>query len=206
MRLRLTPRDGSFDELFTRVGHLLVEATGVLAEAVGSPHARREELAGRMEELEHDGDQTTHAVLRRLNSSFVTPFDREDVYQLASRLDDCLDEMQAAVDLMVLYRVGALLPPAADVVQVLARMAELTAEAMPRLRRPAALVDYWVEVNRLENRADQLHRQSLAALFDGRFEAVEILKQKEIVETLENAADAFEHVAHTVETIAVKES
>jgi predicted phosphate transport protein (TIGR00153 family) len=148
----------------------------------------------------------THAVLRRLNSSFVTPFDRVDSYTLASRLDDCVDLMQAAVDLVVLYQVGTLPEAVADLVQVLARQAELTADAMPRLRSLADLTDYWVEINRLENQADQIHRRLLATLFGGAYDAIEIMKHKEIVETLESAADAFEHVAHTVETIAVKES
>ncbi|ABS02358.1 hypothetical protein FHR75_001238 [Kineococcus radiotolerans] len=206
MRFRLTPQDTSFFEMFARTGTILVEATAVLTEVIGSDQARREELGKEMEELEHRGDEAAHAVLRRVNSSFVTPFDREDIYQLTSRLDDCLDLMQAAVDLMVLYRIGELLPGVGDIVQVLARQAELTAEAMPRLRSPGDLSDYWVEINRLENQADQIHRRLVAALFDGGYDAISIMKHKEIIETLEDAADAFEHVAHTVETIAVKES
>lgn len=206
MRLRLTPQDNSFYELFAATGRILVEATTVLAEVLGSDQTRREELAQRMEEIEHAGDESAHAVMRRLNSSFVTPFDREDIYQLASRLDDCLDLMQAAVDLMVLYRVGTLPDAVAELVQVLTRQAELTAEAMPRLRSLSDLADYWVEINRLENQADSVHRRLLVKLFDGEYDAIEIMKHKEIIETLEEAADAFEHVAHTVETIAVKES
>ena len=206
MRLRLTPRDDSFYDLFAATGRILVEAATVLAEFLGSDGPRREELARRMEDLEHEGDDATHAVLRRVNSSFITPFDREDVYQLASRLDDCLDEMQAAVDLMVIYRLDVLPPGLAEVVQVLSRQAELTASAMPRLRSPGDLSDYWVEINRLENQADAVYRRLLATLFSGEYDAVSIMKHKEVVEALERAADAFEHVAHTVETIALKES
>lgn len=206
MRLRLTPQDNSFFELFAATGKILVEATTVLTEVLGSDQTRREELAQQMEEIEHRGDESAHAVMRRLNSSFVTPFDREDIYQLTSRLDDCLDLMQAAVDLMVLYRVGVMPDAVGDVVAVLTRQAELTAEAMPRLRSLGGLSDYWVEINRLENQADQVHRRLLAHLFGGDYDAIAIMKHKEIIETLESAADAFEHVAHTVETIAVKES
>jgi predicted phosphate transport protein (TIGR00153 family) len=206
VRFRLTPQDNSFYELFAATGGILVEATTVLAEVIGSDQTRREELAQRMEEIEHAGDESAHAVMRRLNSSFVTPFDREDIYQLASRLDDCLDLMQAAVDLMVLYRVGTLPAAVSELVQVLTRQAELTADAMPRLRSLSDLADYWVEINRLENQADSVHRRLLVKLFDGEYDAIEIMKHKEIIETLEEAADAFEHVAHTVETIAVKES
>jgi predicted phosphate transport protein (TIGR00153 family) len=206
VRLRLTPQDNSFFELFATTGTILVEATTLLAEVLGADQPGREAIAKRMEEVEHSGDEATHAVLRRLNSSFVTPFDREDIYTLASRLDDCVDLMQAAVDLVVLYQVGTLPDAVSDLVQILARQAELTADAMPRLRSLADLTDYWVEINRLENQADQIHRRLLATLFGGAYDAIEIMKHKEIVETLESAADAFEHVAHTVETIAVKES
>lgn len=206
MRLRLTPQDDSFFEMFAGTGRILVEATAVLTEVLGSDQARREVLAQRMEEIEHRGDESAHTLLRRLNSSFVTPFDREDIYRLTSRLDDCLDLMQAAVDLMVLYRVGAMPDAVGDIVAVLTRQAELTAEAMPRLRSLSDLSDYWVEINRLENQADQIHRRLVAHLFDGEHDAIAIMKHKEIIETLESAADAFEHVAHTVETIAVKES
>ena len=206
MRFRLTPQDNSFFELFASTGKILVEATTVLTEVIGSDPARREELAQQMEDIEHRGDEAAHAVMRRLNSSFVTPFDREDIYQLTSRLDDCLDLMQAAVDLMVLYEVGAMPGAVAEIVAVLTRQAELTADAMPRLRSLADLADYWVEINRLENQADQIHRRLVAELFSGGYDAIAIMKHKEIIETLEDAADAFEHVAHTVETIAVKES
>ena len=206
MRLRLTPQDNSFYELFAATGRILVDATTVLAEVLGSDQTRREELAVRMEEIEHAGDESAHAVMRRLNSSFVTPFDREHIYQLASRLDDCLDLMQAAVDLMVLYRVGTLPEAVAELVQVLARQAELTAEAMPRLRSLSDLADYWVEINRLENQADKSHRKLLAEMFDEIADPILLMKLKEIVEKLEDAADAFEKVANTVETIALKES
>lgn len=206
MRVRLTPQDDSFFDLFAGTGRILVEATTVLTEVLGSDQARREELAQRMEEIEHRGDEAAHAVVRRLGSSFVTPFDREDIHQLTSRLDDCLDLMQAAVDLMVIYRVGAMPDAVGDVVAVLTRQAELTAEAMPRLRSLRDLTDYWVEINRLENQADAIHRRLLAHLFGGEYDAIAIMKHKEIIETLESVADAFEHVAHTVETIAIKES
>ncbi|WP_432507664.1 DUF47 domain-containing protein [Kineococcus arenarius] len=206
MRFRLTPRDDGFFELFARTGDILVEATAVLTEFLGSDQVRRVDLARRMEEVEHAGDEAAHAVLRRLTSSFVTPFDREDIYRLTSRLDDCLDLMHAAVDLIVIYRLGTLPPAVGDLVQIITRQAELTREALPRLRAPGELADYWVEINRLENQADQVHRELLGTIFGGEHDAITIMKLKEVVETLENTADAFEDVAHTVETIAVKES
>jgi uncharacterized protein Yka (UPF0111/DUF47 family) len=117
-----------------------------------------------------------------------------------------MDYMEAAVDLVVLYNIAELPPEIADQVDVLERAAELTAEAMPRLRSMKDLSEFWIELNRLENQADQVYRRILAKLFSGEYDALTVLKLKEVVDQLEAAADAFEHVANTVETIAVKES
>jgi predicted phosphate transport protein (TIGR00153 family) len=144
--------------------------------------------------------------MRELNESFVTPFDREDIYRLASGLDDVMDAMEAAVDLVVLYQIGELPPEIADQVDVIERAAELTADAMPRLRSMKDLSEFWIELNRLENQADQVYRRLLARLFNGDYDTLTVMKLKEVVDQLEAAADAFEHVANTVETIAVKES
>jgi predicted phosphate transport protein (TIGR00153 family) len=144
--------------------------------------------------------------MRELNETFVTPFDREDIYRLASSLDDVMDAMEAAVDLVVLYQIGELPPEIADQVDVLERAAEQTADAMPRLRSMKDLSEYWIELNRLENQADQVYRRLLARLFNGEYDALTVMKLKEVVDQLEAAADAFEHVANTIETIAVKES
>jgi predicted phosphate transport protein (TIGR00153 family) len=159
-----------------------------------------------MHDLEHLGDEATHEIMRRVNSSFITPFDREDIYRLASRLDDCVDMMETAADLIVLYRIGELPGGITAQVAVLSRMAELTADAMPRLRSMHDLSEYWIEINRLENQADQAYRRLLAELFNNGKDAITVLKLKEVVDALEAAADAFENVANTVESIAVKES
>jgi predicted phosphate transport protein (TIGR00153 family) len=144
--------------------------------------------------------------MKKVNSSFITPFDREDIYALASALDDCMDMMEAAVDLIFLYQIDQLPAGVAAQVEVLVRMSELTAEAMTRLRSMRDLSEYWIEINRLENQGDQQYRRLLAELFNGDLRATEIMKLKEVVEELEAAADAFEKVANTVESIAVKES
>ena len=113
--------------------------------------------------------------------------------------------MEAAVDLIVLYRMGELPAGITAQVEVLTRMSELTAEAIPRLRSISDLSEYWIEINRLENQADQVYRR-LLALFNGGSDAITVLKLKEVIDELEAAADAFEKVANTVESIAVKES
>nr|WP_208405675.1 DUF47 family protein [Cellulomonas uda] len=204
--MRLTPRDTTFFDLFAASAQHLVTGSNLLGEMLGASSAARKELNKRMSEAEHLADEATHQIMRRLNQTFVTPFDRDDIYMLASALDDCMDFMDEAADLMVLYKIGELPPRVADQVQVLQRAAELTAEAMPRLRSMDSLAEYWVEVNRLENQADKSYRKLLAQLFDEISDPILLLKLKEIVEKLEEAADAFEKVANAVETIALKES
>ena len=157
-------------------------------------------------EAEHAADETTHALIRKVNSTFVTPFDREDIYALGSGLDDVMDMMDEAVDLMLVYEVKVLPPELSTQVEVIQRCAELTAEAMPKLQSMQSLEEYWIEINRLENAGDKNHRRTLAKLFSGEYKTIEVLKLKDIVESLEDAVDAFEKVANTVEQIAVKES
>ena len=206
MRFRLTPKDSSFYDLFaTSAGHL-VEGARELTNLLGVERSEREAIAARMRDIEHAADESTHAIMRKVNSSFITPFDREDIYGLASHLDDCMDLMEAAADLIVLYRIGDLPDGIAAQVQILVRMAELTAETMPRLRSMHDLAEYWIEINRLENQADQIYRRLLAEVFNDGQDAINVLKLKEVIDELEAAADAFETVANTVESIAVKES
>ena len=206
MRFRLTPQDTSFYDLFARSAGHLVDGSALLTQLVGADALGREHLAKLMRDAEHAADESTHELLRKVNSSFITPFDREDIYQLASNLDDCMDLMEAAADLIVLYQIGTLPTGVSTQVEVLVRMSELTAEAMPRLRSMRDLAEYWIEINRLENQADQVYRRLLAELFNGDLKATAIMKLKEVIDELEAAADAFEKVAHTVEGIAVKES
>ena len=206
MRLRLTPRDTTFFDLFAAQAVHLVTGANLLGEMLGADRSTRKEIGKRIADAEHEADDATHSIMRRLNQTFVTPFDRDDIYMLASSLDDCMDFMEEAADLIVLYKVDELPARVSDQVQVLQRAAELTAEAMPRLRSMDSLSEYWVEVNRLENQADKIHRKLLAQLFDEVTDPIQLMKVKEIVEKLEDAADAFEKVANTVETIALKES
>jgi uncharacterized protein len=204
---RLTPKETSFYELFSTSAKCLVDGTRELTAILGVPADQREPIAKRMHELEHEADEATHEIIKKVNTSFITPFDREDIHGLAAALDDCMDMMDAAVDLIVLYRIGELPSGVSEQVEVLSRMAELTADAMPRLRSMKDLTEYWIEINRLENHADQTYRRLLAELFNGGMtDAIELMKHKEVIEELEAAADAFEKVAHKVEGIAVKES
>lgn len=212
MRFRMTPRDTTFFDLFASLAAHLVTGADLVAQVIGVDPADRPPLTEKLHDVEHLADDATHSIMRRLNQTFVTPFDRDDIYVLASTLDDCMDFMEAAGEMTVLYAVDDLPPGVGDQVTTLQRAAELTADAMPRLRTMEGLEEYWIEVNRLENEADRAYRALNADLFSNpRYQAtpagvVEMMKLKGVIDALEMAADSFEHVANTVETICLKES
>jgi uncharacterized protein len=205
VRLKFRPVDASFYDLFSEAAQHLTVGSELLAEMLASGNDRSD-VARRMREAEHAADETTHAIVRRVNSTFVTPFDREDIYNLASGLDDVMDMMDEVVDLILLYEVQELPSELSTLVEVIQRCAEITNDAMLRLQAMKDLEEYWIEINRLENAGDKSYRRTLAKLFSGGYEALEVLKLKDIVTSLEGAIDAFEKVANIVEQIAVKES
>jgi uncharacterized protein len=209
VRFRLRPVDNVFYDFFSQAAENLVTGVALLAELV-LPDADAQAVSEKLVEVEHDSDAITHRLYQKINSTFITPFDREDIYRLGSNLDDVMDHLEAVGNLVYLYGLTSL--PAMpremhEMVDVLDRQARLTADAMPRLRGGLKdLDDYWVECNRLENEGDQVYRMLLVRLFSGEYDALTVLKMKEVVEELELACDSFERVANTVETIAVKES
>jgi len=203
--IRLSPQDQAFYDLLASGGENLAAAAKVLC-SVLSPDADRQQIANQMRELEHAADAVTHRILRQLNTSFVTPFDREDIYILAGRIDDVVDCLDEAAEFMVLSDVGPLPELIAEQIRIIELACAETAGALTRLRTLQDLESYWIEVNRLENEADDVHRKLLSEMFSGRYEILTMLKVRELGDLLEDTCDALEHVAHSVETIAVKES
>lgn len=206
VHVRLTPRENAFYDMFTASANNLVDGANLLERMVTGPRGDRPALAAALRDAEHRGDARTQDILRQLNATFVTPFDREDIYRLAGRLDDVMDFFEAAGDLILLYELDVLPRELKEMVQILVRAAELTSGAMPRLRSLSHLSDFWSSINELENQADKLFRRFVAQLFNGETDPLMVMKLKEVAEQIEAAADAFERVADTVETIAVKES
>lgn len=204
------PDGPSFFDLLSTQATQLVTGAGLLASMLGASTEEKVALRDQLHEVEHQGDEVNHQVVRRLNLSFVTPFDREDLGFLASKLDDCMDLMDEAGDLFVLYGLNSIPDEVnahlANQVNVLTRCADLTAEAMPGLKSPLNLREYWVEINRLENEGDRAYRLTLTNLFDSGLDPVTIIKLKDIIEVLERCSDAFEDLANGIEAIAVKES
>ncbi len=208
MGFRLTPRNDAFNALFTSQATYLVQGAEQLSAILNATtQAERRDHAEALDEIESAADESTHEIINKVNSSFITPFDREDIHGLAVAIDDCLDHMDAAGDLIYLYRVDSFPKRVYKQVEVLNEMATLTVEAMPNLRNPMSLQDYWIEINRLESQADKAYRRMLADIFnDEDANPITVMKLKEIINELEFAADAFERVANMVEGIAVKES
>jgi predicted phosphate transport protein (TIGR00153 family) len=208
MRFRIRPGDDSFYEFFNAAAANLVRGAELLLSLV-LPDVDFAEIAEKLSELENDSDRITHELYNKVNSTFITPFDREDIYKLASDLDDVMDHIEAAGSLVYLYgltRLPVLPREMHELADVVERQARLTAEAMPRLKTMKELREYWVESNRLENEGDRTYRMLLVRLFSGEYDPLAVLKMKEVADELEAACDALEHVANTVEQISVKES
>jgi uncharacterized protein len=204
MRLRLIPREESFFDLFEEMAVKVQEGADELLDLL-SNYTDLDRKAGRIMDIEHEGDELTHEVMRRLNTTFVTPFDREDIYSLASGLDDILDNIEAAADLLQLHKIADPLPQMVSLAGTLAQAAGKTARAMPRLREMKNMEEYWVEINRLENEGDRSYRRTIAELFSGDYKAMDVLKWKDIIEEIEGAIDRLEDVANTVESIVLKQ-
>lgn len=203
-------RGPSFFEILTSQADQIVIGVDLLTTLFKAPAEQREDLRNSLHEVEHLADEINHSLTRKLNQTFITPFDREDIAHLAGRLDDCMDLVDEAGDLLVLYGLSTVPQPIASLIEiqieVLARCAAVTAENMPSLKKPAGLRDYWVEINRLENEGDRAYRRTLTHLFDSDLDPVTIIKLKDVIEALEECTDAFEDLGNSIESIAVKES
>jgi predicted phosphate transport protein (TIGR00153 family) len=203
LRLRLIPRDEGFFELFVKQSQQ-VEAGAEQLHDLVTNFVDVAGKAARLHDLEHEGDETTHEIMRRLNTTFVTPLDHEDIHRLASTLDDVLDHIDAAADLFVLHKIEAPFPEMKAQTDALVRAAKATREALATLPKYSALSRFWVEINRLENEGDRIYRRATADLFGGDFKAMDVLKWKDIIDELEGAMDKLEDVANTLESIALK--
>ena len=201
---RLIPRAERFFDLFEEQARNIVAAAGRLRElTVDFADATAKAMAIR--ELEHAGDVLTHDVIRKINTTFVTPFDREDVYALASRLDDVLDLIEAAADRLLLYRIKEPTSGARAFAEVIVKSADSVQAAVGCLRASSrSYHQHCVEVNRLENEADRLLKDLIAALFADVTDPIEVIKWKEIYETLEEVTDRCEDVVNVIEGIMLK--
>jgi predicted phosphate transport protein (TIGR00153 family) len=205
VRLSLAPRDREFFDLFEEAGGNILRAAGLLEEMLRD-FPERNELAREILICEQEGDRITHDIIHRLNQTFVTPIDREDIHELASGLDDIVDYTEEVADYLGLYKIEAPMEQAQVLARILHDAARQVSEAMPRLRGFKGISHYTVEINRLENDGDRITREAIASLFDNGIDPMVVIRWKDIFERLEEAIDATEHVANILEGIVIKSS
>ena len=197
------PRDREFFDLFEEAAGNILRAAEMLDRML-SEYPENAGLARDILICEQEGDRITHDIIRRLNQTFVTPIDREDILAMASALDDVVDFTEEVADFMGLYRIEAPMEQAQRLAHVLLQCARQIAEAMPRLRSFKDISHHTIEINRLENDGDRVTREAVAALFDNGIDPMVVIRWKDIYERLEHAIDATEHVANILEGIVIK--
>lgn len=207
MRLRILPREDSYFDLFNDVAANIVDAAGLFRDMV-EDFIDPEVKAKRLRDAEHEGDRLSHTIYLRLNSTFITPFDREDIHNLAGHLDDVVDAIEAAADMMVLHKVTEPVQGVIEQARLIDKAATATAEGLRNLRglKEQPLRAYLLDMDKLEDEGDRLYRHATADLytFTGEHPARDVLMWKDIVAQLEEAMDSFERVAHTVESVIIK--
>ena len=205
MKFRLFPRDEDFFALFAKQGALVREGCEQLHEML-TKFDDLEDRAKRLKDVEHRGDLVTHEIFERLNKTFITPLEREDIHQLASGLDDVLDSVEAIGSRLVMFNIRNTTPEAIQLSEILVRCGVQIEKAVGSLKDFKNVMAFAIELNRLENEADLISRQVVADLFSGKHDVMDVLRWKEIYGRLESAADQAEDVANTIESIVIKNS
>jgi uncharacterized protein len=199
------PRDRLYFELFEEAGQNILQASDLLDRMLRN-YPDSKDLARDILICEQEGDRITHDIIDRLNHTYVTPIEREDILALASALDDIVDYTEEVADYLGLYKIEAPMDQAIKLAHVLLAASRLIAEAIPRLRGFNDISHYTVEINRLENEGDRITREAVASLFDGGIDPMVVIRWKDLFERLEAAIDATEHVANILEGIVIKNS
>src|SRR3977135_1898586 len=200
---RLIPRETKFFELLAELSTSLNAGARLLHAILEDPHDLEKRVA-EMQAIEHEGDRATHAIIAKLNTTFITPFDREDIHRLASSLDDVLDYVNSAGMRLRLYRIDAPPPVAAELAGLIVEQSEELAQGVSLLEQNQRVLEHCVEVHRLENEADRLSRKAIADLFDNEKDPIQLIKIKELYEVLETATDKAEDAANVLEAGALK--
>src|SRR5918998_794125 len=197
------PKEREFFDLFEEAGANIVRAAGLLERMV-EQWPDHGELGRDILVCEQEGDRITHDIIQRLNQTFVTPIDREDIYALASGLDDIVDWIEEVADFLSLYRIEAPMVQAQQLASILHQSCRAVAQAIPRLRSFRDIHHFTVEINRFENEGDRILREALASLFEAGIDPMLVIRWKDIFERLEDAVDATERVSHILEGIVIK--
>ena len=201
---RLIPQEEKFFEFFEQAATNVLEGAKVLVQMTDERGADFQERWKQLEDLEHVGDQITHQIIRKLNQTFITPIDREGIHSLAVALDDVMDLIEASAARMSLYKIKQPTEEARKLAHVILKSAEEIVKAVSNLERLDDVMEHCIEINRLENMADEISREAIADLFDKGHDPMDVIKWKEIYETMETTTDRCEDVANIVESVALK--
>jgi len=201
----LIPRDNTFFDMFSQMSANLIAGARAMVDLFAD-YRDVEAKISEIRRIERTGDELTHAVLTKLNQTFITPFDREDIHQLASSLDDVLDFLNAAGARIIMYRITNPPPVALELARLILLQVQELDRALPLLRKNGDILTYCVEINRLENEADVISRAAIGQLFDQEKDPITLIKTKELIEFLELATDKAEDVANVLETVVLKNS
>ena len=204
MRLSLVPKEQDYYHLFGQLAANLDAAAQLLVEFMNG--GDQVSLAAAILEHEHLGDTLVHEIVKKLKKSFITPIDREDIYDLVAKTDDVLDDIEAATDAMMLYQVGEPTPQARAQAEVLAKATAILRICMDNLAKPKGLDEHIIAINSLESEGDRIVRDALAHLFQSSMDPIDVIKWKDVYELLEAAIDECEHAANVIESIVLKHS
>jgi predicted phosphate transport protein (TIGR00153 family) len=201
--IRFIPRETKFFELLAELSSAMNEGARLLRGILEDPHDL-EARVEQMQAIEHRGDKAIHAIMTKLNQTFITPFDREDIHHLASSLDDVLDYMNTAATRLVMYKIAQPTAAAAELAGILVLQSEELARGVSLLEKDGKVMQHCDEVNRLEDEADQISRKAIGALFEYEKDPIQLIKMKELYEVLETATDKAEDAANVLEAIVLK--
>jgi uncharacterized protein len=202
-RFRLIPHEEKFYDDFKMMADQLRHGARLLEQMLASDPPIADK-AHEIKEVEHQCDFLTHEIIQRLNKTFVTPIDREDIHELAKTLDDVMDAIDSAAALIPLYRIDKIRPGARELTRVIVQQCDEIRVAVEALERRKGVLERAIEINRLENEADRIHKNAISQLFDEETNAITVMKWKEILDVLEEATDACEDVANLLENVVVK--
>lgn len=204
--MNILPREEKFFELLNTQCRLLNEAAAVLLDGVQTGNSHLKLIDPRIQQYEHECDEITHEVFKRLNQSFITPLDPEDIHKLCSKLDDVMDGMEEASHCMVVYKIDPIPEPMVDICKFLVKCVAEVKSAVAMMDKSRVIVEHCIEINRLEDQVDKVVRQAIVDLFDNETDAIKIIKLKEIYDVLEWTVDSCEDVSDVLQNVVVKNS
>lgn len=201
--VRIIPRETKFFDLFADVASNVTDGARLLTSILEN-FDNLEVRVNELHEIEHKGDDLTHSIMTKLNQTFITPFDREDIHRLSSALDDVLDFVNAAGQRLLLYKIRSAPGSAVELAKLIVRQSEELNHAVNKLEKTQGVMDHCVEVNRLEDEADRVCREAIGKLFEQEKDAIQLIKMKELYEVLELATDKAEDAANVLEAVVLK--